>query len=52
MLVAKDKSKAYLAGVRFRGYLCNHDRFLKLRGLDESKTYTIRELNVTASGVP
>ena len=50
MLVSKDKSKAYLVGERFRGDPCDHDRVLKLRGLDESKTYAIRELNVTASG--
>ena len=50
MLVAKDKTKAYLVGERFRGVPCDHDRVLKLRGLDESKTYTVRELNVTASG--
>ena len=50
MLVSKDKSKAYVVGERFRGDPCDHDRVLKLRGLDEGKTYTIRELNVTASG--
>lgn len=50
MLVSKDKSKAYLVGERFRGDPCDHDRVLKLFGLNESKTYTIRELNVTASG--
>ena len=50
MLVSKDKSKAYLVGERFRGDPCDHDRVLKLRGLDEGKTYAIRELNVTASG--
>ena len=50
MLVSKDKSKAYVVGERFRGDPCDHDRVLKLCGLDEGKTYTIRELNVTASG--
>ena len=50
MLVGKDKSKAYVVGERFRGDPCDHDRVLKLRGLDEGKTYTIRELNVTVSG--
>ena len=50
MLVSKDKSKAYLVGERFRGDPCDHDRVLKLRGLDEGKTYTVKELNVTASG--
>ena len=50
MLVSKDKAKAYVVGERFRGDPCDHDRVLKLRGLDESKTYTVKELNVTASG--
>lgn len=50
MLVGKDKSKAYVVGERFRADPCDHDRVMKLRGLDESKTYAIRELNVTASG--
>ena len=50
MLVGKDKSKAYVVGERFRADPCDHDRVLKLRGLDEGKTYAIRELNVTASG--
>ena len=50
MLVSKDKAKAYVVGERFRGVPCDHDRVLKLRGLDESKTYTVKELNVTASG--
>lgn len=50
MLVSKDKSKAYVVGERFRADPCDHDRVLKLRGLDEGKTYAIRELNVTASG--
>lgn len=50
MFVSKDKSKAYLVGERFRGDPCDHDRVLKLRGLDRGKTYTIRELNTAASG--
>ena len=50
MLVGKDKTRAYVVGERFRGDPCDHDRVLKLRGLDEGKRYTIRELNVTASG--
>ena len=50
MLVSKDKSKAYVVGERFRGDPCDHDRVLKLCGLDEEKTYTVKELNVTASG--
>jgi len=50
MIVSKDKTKAYIVGERFRGDPCDHDRILKLNGLDENKTYTIIELNVTASG--
>ena len=50
MLVSKDKTKAYVVGERFRGDPCDHDRLLKLKGLDENKTYKITELNVTASG--
>lgn len=50
MTVAKDKSKAYVVGERFRGEPCDHDRILKLCGLDENKIYRINELNVTASG--
>ena len=50
MLVSKDKTKAYVVGERFRGDPCDHDRILKLHGLNENKTYLIKELNVTASG--
>ena len=50
MTVAKDKGKAYLVGERFRGDPCDHDRVLKLNGLDETKIYFIKELNLTASG--
>ena len=50
MIVAKDKTEAYVVGERFRGDPCDHDRILKLNGLDENKTYTIKELCVTASG--
>ena len=50
MIVAKDKTEAYVVGERFRGDPCDHDRLLKLNGLDENKTYTIKELCVTASG--
>lgn len=50
MIVSKDKTKAYVVGERFRGDPCDHDRILKLNGLDENKTYLIKELNVTASG--
>ncbi len=50
MIVAKDKTEAYVVGERFRGDPCDHDRILKLNGLDENKTYTIKELGVMASG--
>lgn len=50
ILVAKDKSKAYVAGERFRGDPGDRDRILKLNGLDENKIYTIAELGVKASG--
>ncbi len=50
MIVSKDKTRAYIVGERFRGDPCDHDRILKLNGLDESKTYYIKELNLTASG--
>ena len=50
MLVSKDKTIAYVVGERFRGDPCDHDRILKLRGLDENKTYLVKELNLTASG--
>lgn len=50
MIVAKDKTEAYVVGERFRGDPCDHDRILKINGLDENKTYTIKELCVTASG--
>lgn len=50
MIVSKDKTKAYVVGERFRGDPCDHDRIMKLQGLNENKTYLIKELNVTASG--
>ena len=50
IIVAKDKSRAYSVGERFRGDPCDHDRILKLYGLDVNKTYRIHELNLTASG--
>lgn len=50
MLVSKDKSKAYVVGERFRRDPCDHDRILKIYGLDDEKTYRIAELNLTASG--
>lgn len=50
MLVSRDKNEAYVVGERFRTEPCDHDRALKLYGLDEEKTYRIMELGVTASG--
>lgn len=50
MIVSKDKTRAYVVGERFRGDPSDHDRILKLQGLDENKTYRIKELNLTASG--
>ncbi len=50
MVVTKDKSRAYLVGERFRGDPSDHDRILKLYGLDENKTYYIKELDLKASG--
>lgn len=50
MLVSKDKTKAYLVGERFRADPCDHDRVIKLNGLDKSKIYSIKELDITATG--
>ncbi len=50
MIVSKDKMKAYIVGERFRGDPYDHDRILKLNGLDENKMYVIKELGLTASG--
>ncbi len=50
MLVSKDKTRAYLVGERFRGDPCDHDRVIKLRGLDKTKVYHIKELDITVSG--
>lgn len=50
MLVSKDKSKAYLVGECFRGDPRDHDRVIRLRGLDENKIYNVAELDITASG--
>ena len=50
MLVSKDKTEAYVAGERILGDPCDHNRILKLRGLDENKVYTVEELGITASG--
>ncbi|HEY8389762.1 MAG TPA: alpha-galactosidase [Clostridia bacterium] len=50
MVVAKDKLSAYVVGERFRGDPCDHNRVLKLYGLDDNLVYCIEELNITASG--
>lgn len=50
MVVAKDKSRAYLVGEQFRADPNDHNRVLKLQGLDENKVYTIREMGISASG--
>ena len=50
MIVSKDKRNAYVVGERFRGDPCDHDRVLKLYGLDEDKTYRIKELDIEATG--
>lgn len=50
MVVSKDKNRAYVVGERFRGDPCDHDRILKLKGLDEDKKYIVKELNIKASG--
>ncbi len=50
MIVAKDKSCAYVVGERFRGDPCDHDRVVKLNGLDANKKYCVEELNLIASG--
>ena len=50
MLVSKDKTTAYLVGERFHGVPRDHDRILRIYGLDENKMYKIAELDVEASG--
>lgn len=49
-LVSKDKSQAYVVGERIFTDPSEHDRFVKLQGLDENKTYYIEELSLSASG--
>lgn len=50
MVISKDKNKAYIVGERFRGDPSDHDRILKLKGLDEKRVYLLHELNIRASG--
>lgn len=49
LLVSKDRTRAYAVGMCLRGgpYTV---RTVRLRGLDENKTYTVRELKCTVSG--
>ncbi len=50
MLVAKDKSCAYVCGEQIHIMPCNYPRFVRLIGLDPEKTYYIEELDIAASG--
>lgn len=50
MLVGKDKSRAYVAGMCLRADPYANNRVIRLRGLDENKIYTVRELGLSASG--
>ncbi|MCM1441073.1 MAG: alpha-galactosidase [Roseburia sp.] len=50
IVVSKDKSRAYVVGERFHIKPDWYNRIIKLDGLDEGKTYIIKELNLTASG--
>ena len=50
MLVAKDKSRAYLVGEQFRADPCDHSRVLRLQGLDAGTIYCVEELGLKASG--
>lgn len=50
MLVSKDKAHAYFVGEEFRADPCDHERVLRLHGLDAQKIYRIEELGLTASG--
>ena len=49
MLVSKDKSRAYAVGMCLRGDPYE-TRTVRLKGLDENKTYTVAELGLSASG--
>ena len=50
MLVSKDKTRAYVAGMRLRGTPLYKNRLFRLAGLDPDKTYRIEEIGVTAKG--
>lgn len=50
IVVDKNKTSAYAVGERFHGIVHEHDRFVKLNGLDKDKLYVVRELSIWASG--
>lgn len=50
MVVVKEKNKAYIVGERFRGDPSDHDRIIKLKGLDEERMYLLKELKLKSSG--
>ena len=50
MVVSKDKSEAYVVGVRIHGIPCDYNQYVYLSGLDESAVYEIEELKIEASG--
>ena len=50
MVVSKDKNRAYVVGEQLRALPNSPVEYLRLHGLDESKTYRIAEYNKTASG--
>lgn len=50
MLVSKDRARAYVVGERLRSVPVDHNRFVRLSGLDPKKRYYIEELQLTAGG--
>lgn len=51
MVVSKDKTSAYLVGMQIFANPCwSYRKSVFLRGLDDRKTYEIKELKTTASG--
>lgn len=51
IVVSKDKTSAYAAGVCFRHTANGKEQFLRIHGLAEDKTYFIAQLNVAATGM-
>ncbi len=49
-VVSKDKSRAYVVGERALTLPRDVNRIIRIYGLDDSKLYCVRELNLTASG--